>query len=62
MTKTELWWTCNRCGYQVIIEEGEEFNDFTGEECSFCRDGRYGECEVYRNGVKIGSFNKEVKE
>ena len=58
MDETELWWTCNVCNYQEIISEGEEFNDFTGQDCPFCRNGNFMGCEVYKNGEKIGEFPK----
>jgi len=59
-TEVELWWTCDNCGDNQIINEGEEFNDLTGEACGFCRNGNYGYCEIYLgDGTKIGEFNKD---
>ena len=54
MTETlELWWTCNRCGHQFILREGDELIDYTDKKCEFCRQGIYKEVELYRYGKQI---------
>jgi len=54
MTDTRIIFICNNCSLQEAINEGEEFNDLEGEECSFCRDGVFGEMTIIK--VEEGKF------
>lgn len=52
----EFWWTCDNCGHEVIINEGEEFNNYSNEPCGFCQNGHYGKCTIVKVGKQISEF------